>query len=237
MRKRSAIIIFEKNPEITRTDQDEPYAALPWDELEVLFDSLLADTIENACQLIDTDVLLYCHPSKLSSEVLSPFRERIRVYVRQESLPVEQVQHAIENAFIEQYQRVLVLFDHHPTMSPKFLGKILHQLEIEDDCVVVGFTDEGQLLSIAMKNNHSILFENIDGNPLTKSDTLLARLSKLDVVVFSIPPSYFLDSGYNMAKMKKDLETLEEERNHFPQRTLTTFRMFDKKYRSRKIVR
>ena len=237
MRKRSAIIIFEKNPEITRTDQDEPYAALPWDELEALFDSLLADTIENACQLLDTDVLLYCHPSKLSSDVLSPFRERIRPYGRQESSPAEQVQHAIENAFIEQYQRVLVLFDNHPTMNPKFLGRIIHQLEIEDDCVVIGFTNEGRLIFIAMKNDHSALFEKTDVDPLTKSDTFLERLSELDVVVFSTPPSYFLDSGYNMARMKGDLEALEEERIHFPQRALTTFRMFDKKYRLRKIVR
>lgn len=237
MRNRSAIILFEKKPQITRINQDEPYAALPWDELEAIFNSLLADTIENACQLIDTDVLLYCHASNLSSEVLSPFRERIGVFELQDNSLSGQVQDAIENAFIEQYHRVLVLFDNHPTMNPKFLGKIIHQLEIEDDCVVVGFTNEGRLLFIAMKNNHSTLFENADVDPLTKSNTLLERLSELDVVVFPTPPSYFLDSGYNMARMKRDLETLDEERVHCPQRTLTTFRMLDKKYRSRKIVR
>jgi len=237
MRKASAILLFSKPPRITRSNQDEPYAALPWEDLDALFTALLGDVLEHACRLTEVDVLLYRHQGDLSDAFLHPFGDRIKCSTLVNGSLSENVHHAVEAAFASLYQRVVVLLENHPIMDTPFLAKIVQQLSYEDDCLVVGPALEGGCFLIGMKSNHSELFEKTDQDPLIKPNVLLKRLCTTNSILFVTQPTFLLDSGFSLARLKGDLDRADGLSPGFPKRTYEMFKMIDKKYRVKKPAR
>ncbi|HYQ87299.1 MAG TPA: DUF2064 domain-containing protein [Bacteroidota bacterium] len=237
MRKPSAILLFSKPPRITRSNQDEPYAALPWEDLDALFTALLGDVLEHACRLSDADILLYRHQADLSDDFLHPFGDRIKCSTLLNGSLTENVHHAVEAAFAGLYQRVVVLLENHPVLDTAFLAKIVQQLSYEDDCLVVGPALEGGCFLIGMKSNHSELFEKTDQDPLVKPNVLMKRLCGTDSILFLTQPTYLLDSGFSLARLKGDLDKTDGLSPGFPKRTYEMFKLIDKKYRLKKPAR
>jgi hypothetical protein len=237
MRKSSAILLFSKPPRMTRTNQDEPYAALPWEDLDALFTALLGDVLEHACRLSEVDVLLYRNQADLSDDFLHAFGDRIKCSTMVNGSLTENVHHAVEAAFASLYQRVVVLLENHPVMETQFLTKIVQQLSYEDDCLVVGPALEGGCFLIGMKTNHSELFEKTDQDPLTKPNVLLKRLCATDSILFMTQPAFLLNSGFNLARLKGDLDKADGSSPGFPKRTFEMFKTIDKKYRPKKPAR
>ena len=58
MRHNKAIVLLSKVPQINRSNRDEPFAALPWDDLDTLFTAMLGDVAEIACHVDFADVFL-----------------------------------------------------------------------------------------------------------------------------------------------------------------------------------
>ena len=234
MRQNTAVIIFSRTPQIARRNPDEPYAALPWDDLDALFNALLGDSIENVCQLGEVDVLLYRNEKDLSDDFLAPFKSRVRCCDLLEKSFTEEIQHAIETAFAEHYHRVLVMLENNPVGIPRRLRRMLEQLGQEDDCVVLNPTVEGKCSSIGMKSNHGWVFDHQEGDPVAKPHLLLERLCKLPSLIVPMPSTYLLDSGPNLARFRDDLEAIQERNGEFPRRTYEMFKLFDKKYKTRR---
>lgn len=237
MRQNTAVAIFSRTPQLTRRNADEPYAALPWDDLDALFTALLGDTIENACRLSEADILLFRNEKEFSEEFLTPFKGRVRCHDLQEIPFAGEVLHAVETTFAEHYHRVLLLLDNNPVGIPVRVRRMLDQLGQEDDCVVLNPTIEGKCSSIGLKTNHSWIFDPKEGDPLAKPHLLLQRLCTLPTVIVPTPISYLLDSGVNLARFREELDAVEERNGDFPRRTYEMFRLFDKKYKTRKGAR
>ena len=234
MSHRNAILIFSKAPHINRKP-DEPFASIAWGDLDALCSAMLGDVVEISCRVFNADVLLYRNPAEFSDDYLAPFRERIRCYDVQETPLAEQVQHAIENAFAENYSHIVVVLDNNPLLTSKFLEKVFDQLEYEDDCLVVAPTVEGKFSLLGMKANYSSLFDTAPGDPVAKPNLLMERICELNLVVFPIQTSYMLDSGLNLARLKDDIETLRTTKSEIPRRTYEIFKVFHKKYKTRKV--
>ena len=231
MTRQNAIIVFSKPPYISRTDSSEPYASLPWDDLDALFSSFIVDILDHACSVPDADVLFYRNPSEPLDEYLYPLREKITFCDLQGETFAEQVYAAVEKTFADGYSRVIVLLDNHPTLSSKFFGRVFEQLKYEDDCVVVGPTVEGKCFLVGMKGNSSEVFHCTDEDPVTKPFVLLERLCRLEGVLFLTQQRYVLDSGFNLARLKDELVSPGVRAKEFPKRTYEIFKSFDKKYR------
>lgn len=231
MNRRSAIILFSKVPQISRDNPADPFAALPWDDLDALFTAFLGDVIQNVCQIPDVDVLLYRNPNELSDDFLAPFRDRLRFRDMNDAPFAVQVQRAIEETFHDHYDRVLVLLENHPAMGTRVLRRALGILTHDDDCIVYAPTTDGHCLMIGMKMNHGWIFENTTSDPVIKPYALMEKLCSVDTQVYLLPPTYMLDSSTSLGRLHTELGEREGRELDFPKRTFEMFRALDKKYR------
>jgi len=232
--RQNAVIIFARTPQINRSNPDEPYAALPWEDLDSLFTAILGDLIEHTCRAGDLDVLLYRNPLEFSDEFLQPFRSCVRCFEMQESSVMTQVPGAIEHAFTMHYSRVVVLLENHPLIGSALLAGVLGQLSCEDDCIVIGPTPTGSVYLLGVKSNHPALFRDEEPDILSKPERFLRSACKENSLLFPIPSQYPLDSGSHLARVRMEIETMPESDADFPSRTSAMFKSFDKKYKARK---
>ena len=233
----NALLIFARSPQIDRSNRDEPFTALPWEDLDALFTAILGDVVQIASQLPNVDVFLYQDQKQLSDDLRSPHRERIRSRQLSEGTLTEQIQTAVKDAFLEGYDNVVVLIENHPLVKLVPLERVFDQLTYEDDCIVIGPTVDGKAYLLGMKSNHAELFLQTDGDPLSKPALLMERLCATEVILFPTHVTYSLDSASNLARLKHDVEFLTLNKANPPQRTHDIFKVFDKKYKARKAAR
>jgi hypothetical protein len=141
MTQTNALIIFAITNQIDRSDQSDPFASLPWDDLDALYTAFLSDTLRVAIQLYDVDVLVYRNTKEISDDFFLSYKYRVKLFGMNEDPLAEQVQQAVENAFQLGYQRVTVLLENNPLITNKILRLTFAQLGFEDDCIVFGPTD------------------------------------------------------------------------------------------------
>ncbi|MBI3363701.1 MAG: hypothetical protein HY033_02205 [Ignavibacteriae bacterium] len=237
MIRQNAVIVFTRTPQINRANPDEPYAALPWEDLDALFTAILGDLIEHACQTEDVDVLLYRNPAEFSDDFLHPYRDRVRCFDMHTGSIANHLPGAIEHALTSHYNRVIALFENQPLIGPTLFKKIFSQLGCEDDCIVVGPTPNEGAYLLGVKSNHSALFGSDEINLFSKPQRLLQCICQENAVVFPAPLLYTLDTGSSLARLRLDIEAMHETDTDFPHRTFATFKSFDKKYKPRKLPR
>ncbi|MBI5022318.1 MAG: hypothetical protein HZB59_12855 [Ignavibacteriales bacterium] len=234
MPQSNALIIFAVTNQIDRSNQADPLATLPWDDLDALYTAFLSDTLRVAIQLFDVDVLVYRNTKEISDDFFLSYKYRVKLFELDEEPMAEQVQQAVEDAFQVGYQRVTVLLENNPLITDKLLRLTFTQLGFEDDCIVYGPTDEDRCYLVGMKADHSSIFKIIESDPLKNRQTLLKAIMQNDVMVFPMVALNALDSGSGLLNLKK---TLEEGKlnGDTPSKTLSVYKMLEKKYRFRKI--
>ncbi len=234
----NALLIFARTPKfLTRSASDDPLAALSWEDIDMLFTAMVGDVIRNASQLEYTDILVYRNPAEYSDDYFLPYRSRIQLIDLVDGSLTEQIQSAVDTVFRNSYHRVVVLIDNNPLITTSVLNGVFNHLRYEDDCLVIGPTPEGKYSLLGMKMNHSELFDPAQTDPLTTSDSLLTRCCALESMLFTTSTPYFLDSTQNIAKLKKDIEGLDRNGPEYPSKTSEIMRIFDRKYRTRKMAR
>jgi hypothetical protein len=237
MHRSTAIIFFARTPQISRGNPNEPYTTMPWDDLDAFFAACLGDLIENASRINDGDVHIHRNPAELSDDFFRLFGDRVKCFDMPDGSIAHQVQSAVDMAFTQQYKRVVVVLDNRPTISTKNLFDMLNHLGYEDDSIVVGSTVEGRCYILAMRTNHSDIFEHAADDPIMKPDLLLQRLCQRSAMIIPTQSGYFLDSGFHIARLKLELDRMDESCVDFPRRTHSMFKMFEKKYKPRKVTR
>lgn len=228
-----AILVFAKEPYIHRSHGHEPYAALPWDDLDAVFSAFLTDLVANASKVSKTDVLFYKNPRMPVDEFIYQLGERVMLCETSGESLSAQMCHAVQESFGKGYQRLLIVLDNQPTLSPRMFERLFDQLNYEHECIVVGPTAEGKCYIIGMKADHSEIFDPSVSDPLAKPHELLRRLCKLPGEIFLAQVRYLLDSGYNLLRLYDELEARETRDSNFPLRTYEVFKRFDKKYRKK----
>ena len=237
MQHHNAVILFARNAVIDRGGPNEPFAALPWDEIDALFTAMLSDVLESVSDLPRTDVLLYRAQTDISDEFVAGLGDRVKCFeVDGGSFP-EQVQQAVDNTFTQGYHRVLVLLENNPLLQTMFLKRAFDQLSYEEDCFVVVPTIEGKCLLVGMKANHSNIFDNTEGDPIASAHVLLERLCTANANIFPAESRFSLDSGARLVRLRNEIETRAASNENYPTSTLEIFRRFDKKYTMKKLFR
>jgi hypothetical protein len=230
----NAIIIFARQPHIHRAHGHEPFAALPWEDLDLLFSALLSDLVMNASKVATADVLLFREPRFKLDPVIGDLGERVVLLEAVGSTQGEQTEDAIHKTFNRGYSRVLVVLDNQPTLRPADFERYLDQLHYEHECIVAGPSVDGQWFLLGMKADYGELFHQ---DALGKKSELLRRLCKLPAEMFLVSPRYLLNSGINLQRLYRELESMQVRDSNFPQRTFDVFQKFDKKYRTRYALR
>lgn len=234
MHKKSAIVVFSVPPQFNRSEGDELFTALTWDELDILFTAILEDVVEQSCQLDSIDIFLYRNEKELSDDFLSRFRGRIEIKNLQERFSTSQVQQIIENLFMLNYIRVIVILENNPLIHSRFLLNVINQLDYNDECIVFGPTTNGRCFVIGMNTNQSVIFSSQEADLFQSSNLLLENVCRSDAALFPTKAIYSLNSGNGLIRLKNDIELLVRTGEPIPHRTFETFKLFDKKYRFRK---
>lgn len=231
MPHQNAIIVLSKPPYISRTNGNEPYASLPWDDLDALFSAFAVDVLYHASGVPETDVFFYRNPSEPQDEYLYRLRDRVKFCELQGASFAEQVDEAVRKSFADGYHRVVAVLENHPTISSGFLARVIEQLKYEDECVVVGPSLEGKCFLVGMKGNHRDLFECEETDPLGRPYVLMERLCRFEGVLFPTEQRYMLNSGFNLARLWADIQEPWMREQGVAERTCEVFRSINKKYR------
>jgi len=236
-RNHNALILFCRTPGITRARIDSDYAALPWNDLHALFSAFLADLLMTASHLEATDVLVYRDPAEWSVEEFLPFRQMMNLFDLPGGGFCNQVGRAINQAFTQEYGRVVAVLENDPTISAAFLAGLFNQLGYEDDCVVLTPTREGKPAIIGFKANHTKVFDPVEGDPLAKPDLLLSRLCALDAHLFLTKTSDSLENGTALEHLGRTLRALDQTMPSFPGRSAGAFAALGRKYGRKRSAR
>ncbi|MDI6767213.1 MAG: DUF2064 domain-containing protein [Bacteroidota bacterium] len=231
----NALIVFSGIGNIDRSNVNDPFSALPWEDLDAIYTALVWDMIQNASLLRDIDILFYRSKKEFSDDFVLPFKQKVTPRDLDDSPINTQIQQAIDDAFMMNYQRVVLVLDNNPYLAPKILIRAYDQLGYDDDCVVLGPTFEGNYFLIGMKANHSNVFSCTDIDPLKGHHNMLQQLCKIPAMFFLLNPINSLNSGINLLKFKRTMEKYDKGDSEFPSKTFGIFRMLEKKYRFRKI--
>lgn len=230
----NALIVFCRTPNIVRDEKNLHFSALPWDDIDALFTAFIHDLLVVVSHLTRVDILVYRNPEEVSDDFFFPFRKMIRLLDMSERPFPEQVEHAVHDAFQANYLRVVTLLDNSPLISPKRLQHVFQQLTYEDDCLVVGPTDDGKCTLLGMKTDYSKLFETDGGDPTVKPNLLLHRICELETHLFELPTGYSTDSAAGLALLQQEIRRESSESAEFPSQTSEVLQKIEKKYAKKK---
>ncbi|MBI5475600.1 MAG: hypothetical protein HY964_02550 [Ignavibacteriales bacterium] len=234
MSQQNAIIIFAISNQIDRSNHNDPFAALPWDDLDALYTAFFSDTLRVAIQLFDADILVYRNTKELSDDFFLSYKYRVKLFELNQTSFAEQFQSAVDTAFQSGYQRVVAVLENNPLISHKLLKLSISQLGYDDDCIVFGPTDSGSCYLVGMKSNHSSILKTFQTELTPQTDGLIQSIMKQDSIVFPLQTLNSLDNGKGLLQLRKDLEVAKLN-GDTPTKTITVFKMLEKKYRFRKL--
>lgn len=231
MRGSNAVLLFARTPEVSRSGGGDPFASLPWEDLDTVFHACAADVLHQALTIPDTDVLVHRSAHFPKERLFAPPSDGVR-HLDLGDLPFgEAVQQAVDGAFLEYYHRVLVLLGNNPLVGAGAMRTSLDQLGLEDDCAVIVPAGSGGALAVALKGNYRSLFSGKGDASEAPSGGILARLCEQELILFPHRSSFHLESTANMERLREELAALHPESPGFPKRTAAAFRALEKKYR------
>lgn len=231
MNQRDALILLFRNSQIDRTNPEDPFSTLPWEDIDLLFTSMASDIIRTVSQLNSIDIVVYRNAKEVSDDFFFPFHQRVKLMDADPVSPPEQIRQAIENAYAAGYQNVAVMLQNHPLIPKKIFTDLFSQLGYEDDCIVVGPTSDNRGYLVGMKMNHSEIFELSEGDVLLKQHLLMKNICRLETMLFLLPPVNSIDHAANLMALMKEIELLDKTSAEYPVKTANAFKVLQKKYK------
>jgi hypothetical protein len=234
MRNPNAVIIFARTPDVARSGGGDPFAALPWEDLDSVFHGCAGDIVESALAVPETDVLVYRESRFPAAKLTAPFGDAVRPLDLPDGPIGDAVQQAVEGAFLDNYHRVVVVLDNNPLVGDGVMRAASDQLGVEDDCAVLVPVDPGAAVLVALKAACRGLFSGGKGTPGGPWGGVVSRLCEEELMLFPLRPSFLLDTTANIERLRTDMAGLDPEGAGFPKRTGAAFRALEKKYRWKK---
>ncbi len=234
LRNKKALVIFSNVPELAHRTPDDPYSGLPWTDLDALYSAMFDDVLETALALPSLDVFVLKNEQEFSNEFLTRLNAKIQILEHPNTTLNEQVRFTFDTLFSNKYEQIVLLLEPNPLTTKADLRNAFELLQYDDDCLVVGQSSDGKCYLLALKSNHSDIFESAgDTDVFSNHQCFFERVCERELMVFPLPSKYPLDTGTNLNRLKVELEELAGG-NGFSHHTRTMFRAIDKKYRIRK---
>jgi hypothetical protein len=233
MRGQNAVILFARTPDIPRSAADEPFAALPWDDLDAIFHAALADIADRAVEIPDADVLVYRDERYLPGSKFSRPGETVRILDMPPGEFTAVAGQAVEHAFHEYYHRVAVVLNNNPLIGAGVISRAFDLLGTDDDAAVVTTATDGRAALLALKSNHPSLFRG-NGPRDGEGGGMLARLCELDVHLFPTDPVFLVESPAAIDLLRRRISAMDPSDPDYPAQTSGVFRSLEKKYRLKK---
>jgi hypothetical protein len=227
----NALLIFARVPEVARSGGGDPFASLPWEDLDSVFHGCAGDLIQSAISVPDTDVLVYRDTRFPHEKLLAWSGEGITQMDLPDGPIGDAVQQAADGAFIDDYHRVTVILENNPLLGAGLLANASGQLGVEDECAVVVPSDSGGPLLVALKAGCRSLFSGEDPAAGGRWSGVVERLCLEEMMLFPMRSSFLLNTTAGIERLRGEIAGLDPEHPGFPKRTDLAFRALEKKYR------
>ena len=236
MQHNKAIVIFTKEPQLAPGNRSDPFSGVAWNDITLLFSSMLIDAVDTFTCVGGADIIVYSHGAEVIREGLVNFRGSSDIRKQQGQTFQENVYLGLESAFQEGYHRILAFLEVNPLFDAESAQRAFAQFNIEDDCLVYGPLDDGSCYMVGMKTNHSNVFQPFENGSPTDRFIWLKRLCACDGILFPMADMYAINNGHALLRLKKDLEqqlvrqTAGQSPTAYSHRTMEMFKILHKKY-------
>ncbi len=234
--RHSAIIVLAESLTLERIRADEPYASLPWEDVDAFSAACIEDLLEQGRAVPHADLVLMHQAVRPSDEFLRSFQGRVHLMELPDRAKVTYPSFIGDFLASTGYTRVIIIFQVFPLLSSKLFSNTFSILGSEDDNVVLGQTPEGSCFYLGLRSPYPQFFSESSPDLLEKSSGILSMLCKENVILCPIDPVFSLKSGVDLYRLREMIEDIAPDDPLYPKNTAAVFRIFDKKYKPRKPV-
>jgi hypothetical protein len=241
MRNTKAIILFTQQVRFSRGDPNEPFAAIAWDDIDVLFSAMLNDLVEQIIKITNTDIFISVNSSDMQDDFLLSFQRKVNVLDHSSLSFPQRISSAINTVFENDYHRLILYLQHYPLLGIEYFSSVFNQLNFEEECLVLGASKNGRASLLGVKSNYSDWFKTVQSETTDKSDTsfietdyILKKACGNEVLIFNTPTIPAVDNGFDLEKLKRNIEHSMTVEGFFAKHTYEIFKYIDKKYFNRK---
>ena len=202
-------------------------ARISLDEFQALYTSFLIDLLSQLVNLSSTSIFLfteyYLERNRWFKSLGS--RAELRLLPTEEEVSL----HIAESLFAEGYRRLLFLTCRNPIAPMQEIQTTFHLLQLEDDVIVVGPTEDRDWYIAGIKSLHIPLLKELDLHSRDRYDQVLKAICNLDVLTFALQPRYDVVSAPDIERLRREIETRIIESQPYPQKTRDQFFQLGKK--------
>jgi hypothetical protein len=201
---------------------------LPAEEVQDLYSGFLFDLMSQLVNLSSTSIILFSENYLDRNRWFGAFGSRAEL--RLLTTEGDGNYDIAESLFLEGYRRLVFVNCFNPIAPLREIQIAFQLLQLEDDIVVVGPTDERSWYLISIKNLHAAPLKHVLAGSRDGLDDIIKAICGIDVLTFTLQPRYAVNSISNMARLKKEIESQVVGNQPFPHKTRERLFQLERKY-------
>jgi uncharacterized protein len=127
----------------------------------------------------------------------------------------ERLQHTAEDLFAAGFRAVCLIDSDSPTVPTGAYVEAVGHLLANEDCAVLGPSDDGGYYLIGVNASHPRLFDDITWSTAVVAEQTRQRAEELDLPVYSLPTWFDVDDRQTLARLYRELVGSEPGREGF----------------------
>jgi rSAM/selenodomain-associated transferase 1 len=127
----------------------------------------------------------------------------------------ERLQYTAEDLFAAGFSAVCLIDSDSPTVPTGAYLEAVGHLLTQQDCAVLGPSDDGGYYAIGVNASHPRLFEDIAWSTAVVAEQTLQRAHEIDLPVHLLPTWFDVDDGPTLARLYRELVICDSIREGF----------------------
>jgi uncharacterized protein len=118
----------------------------------------------------------------------------------------ERLQYTAEDLFAAGFSAVCLIDSDSPTVPKGAYAEAVQRLLANEDCAVLGPSDDGGYYLLGVNASHPRLFENITWSTAVVAEQTLQRARQIDVPLYFLPTWFDVDDRQTLARLYRELQ-------------------------------
>jgi hypothetical protein len=236
-----AIILFTQKVRLSRGNPNEPFTAIAWEDIDLLFSAMLTDLVEQITKIQSVDIFVSVNSTDLQDDFLIPFQRKVNILENSSLTLPQRISSTMNNVFENGYHRLILFMQHYPLIGAEFFNSVFNQLNFEEECVVLGTSKSERVSLFGVKSNYSDWFDSGRNASPVKTDSsyietdyILKKACTNDIMIFNTQNIPSVDNGYDLERLKRNIEHSMTTIGFFAKHTYEMFKFIENKYFSKK---
>jgi hypothetical protein len=200
---------------------------IPTEELRILYSSFLFDLLSQLINLSSTSIFLYTDNYLDRNRWFGAFADKAELRSLSTDDPCLHISEAL---FSEGYRKLVFLGCHNPIAPLHEIQVAFHLLQLEDDTVVIGPTENQGWYLVAVRTLHEPLFQKLPFGTQGRLDDVMRTVCGLNAMAFTISSRYDVATIPDIERLKKEIEARIRNNQTFPHKTRERFYHLQQEY-------